>query len=87
MEHLKVSSRRSGHDGWHISCSCGRSWTGWRWLIEEQYDDHIPLDDLPTPPVYPVSAEHKSERAAEDAWLREAEAGDGASRTNGGDGW
>lgn len=31
--------------------------------------------------------EHESEHQAEDGWLHEAEAGDGASRTNGGDGW
>ena len=53
MEHRKISSRSSGHDGWRIVCSCGWSTFAWRWLAEERFTEHsAPTFDLdePDPP-------------------------------------
>lgn len=45
MEHKKVYSHQSRGDSWTIKCSCGRSWNGWRWLVEEQFTEHIPTQE------------------------------------------
>ena len=47
LVHRKIKSVRSGDDGWRVVCSCGRTWRGWRWWAEEQYDEHRPADDDP----------------------------------------
>jgi len=44
VKHKKVSSRESGRDGWRIKCSCGRTWKCWRWLCEEQFNEHEALN-------------------------------------------
>jgi len=54
MEHKKLVSRQSGPDGWFIRCSCGRKWTGWRWLIEEMFYGHLPELE---PPVITMKPE------------------------------
>ncbi len=43
-EHTIVKSRSKGNDSWLVICSCGRSWQSWRWLAEEDFNEHsIPL--------------------------------------------
>ena len=41
MEHKKVTNRSAGAVLWKTACSCGRVWVGWRWLVEEQCQEHI----------------------------------------------
>ena len=46
-QHKMVKSRSYGSDGWLLVCACGRRWTGWRWLCEERYTEHLPEPEQP----------------------------------------
>jgi hypothetical protein len=46
MKHTQIANKRIGSEKWLIKCSCGRQWTGWRWLVEEQFSEHS--DPAPT---------------------------------------
>ncbi len=39
-EHKVVKSRSLANDSWLIACSCGREWRKWRWLAEENFNEH-----------------------------------------------
>ncbi len=39
-EHRIVKSRSMANDSWLIVCSCGREWQSWRWLAEENFNEH-----------------------------------------------
>lgn len=39
--HKAVVNRSSGMDMWRVKCSCGWVRSGWRWLVEEQFGEHI----------------------------------------------
>ena len=42
MEHKLEQLRRQGSETYQLNCSCGRSWVGYRWFVEEQYNEHLP---------------------------------------------
>ncbi len=39
-KHTMKSSRSSGRDSWLIVCTCGRRFKSWRWLAEEDFNEH-----------------------------------------------
>ncbi len=40
--HKVVVSCSSGRDSWLVRCECGWFLSGWRWLCEEAYFEHLP---------------------------------------------
>lgn len=45
MKHLLDSLKRQGSETYQLDCSCGRSWVGYRWWVEEQFNEHQPLEE------------------------------------------
>ncbi len=39
---------------WVMTCSCGRRWTGYRFIVEEQYSEHLPAPEAAVDP-FPVT--------------------------------
>ncbi len=39
---------------WVMTCSCGRRWSGYRFIVEEQYSEHLPEPEPDFDP-YPVT--------------------------------
>jgi len=44
-KHKAVVQKKSGKDKWMIKCNCGHVFRSWRWHAEEQFQDHLLLND------------------------------------------
>jgi hypothetical protein len=45
MKHEIIKNQAQGKDNWVITCSCGKSWNCWRWLAQERFNEHLPVED------------------------------------------
>lgn len=50
MKH-EATLRKTGTERYSLSCSCGRVWTGYRFFVEEQFNEHQPAPE--EEPTYP----------------------------------